>query len=458
MKVAYFDCEFGAAGDMLVGSLLSAGASLEHIVRELNKLNLPLTSFELSQEKVTRCSILCTKFNVLIGPDKNYEDGLYPSSSATSFTPSEKNPDMLKWGRVALSSAAVSDQAGVAEQSAIAHKAAVVAACPRTLNGLVDLLKNSALPAEVATMASKIFDIYFRSEATCQGFDVRDLQMNELMALDAIVDIVAFSVAYHELGIDQSFVSPLPLGSGTYPYGEIFYSASAPSTVQVLKEVKAPVSPNKFHNECLTVTGAAILCTVASGWSLPKMSQLTGTGYGAGSYNPATYPNACRVIIGNSPDAAINRFKSETILVMEANIDDLSPQSLAYAMERLLEAGALDVLVLPAVMKKGRSGHLLKVLCSHDTQNKIQEVMFAETSTIGVRFYDAHRVIAEREWRRVILDDGTSIRVKVALDQSGAIVHSQPEYDDCAAYARKHNIPLKTLIANVLLRFAKDIP
>jgi uncharacterized protein (TIGR00299 family) protein len=416
LKVAYFDCEFGAAGDMLVGSLLSAGASLEHIVEELNKLNLPSTSFELSQEKVTRCSILCTKFNVLVGPDKDYE-------------------------------------------GAIANQTTVTAACPRTLNGLVDLLKNSPLPAAVAAMASSIFDIYFRSEATCQGLDVHDLQMNELVALDAIVDIVAFSVAYHELGIEKSFVSPLPLGSGTYPYGEIFYSASAPSTVQVLQEVKAPISPNKFHNECLTVIGAAILCTVASGWSRPAMGQLTGTGYGAGSYDPATYPNACRVILGNSPDAsidAVNKFKSETIRVIEANIDDLSPQSLAYAMERLLEAGALDVLVLPAVMKKGRSGHLLKVLCSHENQSKIQEVMFAETSTIGVRFYDAHRVIAEREWRRVILDDGTIIRVKVALDRSGAIVHSQPEYDDCAAYAQKHNIPLKSLIANVLLRFAKD--
>jgi uncharacterized protein (TIGR00299 family) protein len=448
VKVAYFDCEFGAAGDMLVGSLLSAGASLEHIIQELNKLNLPSTSFELSQEKVVRCSILCTKFNALIGPDKNYEDGLYPSSSVLTMStssaseagvaPSEMNRNMMKWGRVSTS------------------VNTAVATCPRTLKGLVELFKNSSLSSEVAIMASSIFDIYFRSEATCQGFDVHDMQMNELMALDAIVDIVAFSVAYQELGIEKSFVSPVPLGSGTYPYGEIFYSSSAPATVQVLKEVNAPISPNKFHNECLTVTGAAILCTISSGWSMPAMSQLTGTGYGAGSYDPATYPNACRVVLGNSPDAATDKFKWETIVVLEANIDDLSPQSLAYAMERLFEVGALDVLVLPAVMKKGRSGHLLKVLCSHQNQFKVQEVMFAETSTIGVRFYDARRVIAEREWRRVVLDDGAVIRVKVALDQNGTIVHSQPEYDDCAAYAHDHNIPLKSLMATVMTRFANS--
>jgi uncharacterized protein (TIGR00299 family) protein len=474
VKVAYFDCEFGAAGDMLVGSLLSAGASLEHIIEELNKLNLPATSFELSREKVVRCSILCTKFNVLIGPDKDYEDGLYPSSSGTSkstnsatepgVTLSEKKRDIVKWSRISTSQGAGANQdsvnktaianpAAVANPAAIANPAAVTA-CPCTLNGIIELFRNSSLSAEVATMSSKIFDIYFRSEATCQGFDVHDLQMNELMALDAIVDIVAFSVAYRELGIEQSFVSPVPLGAGTFPYGEIFYSSSAPATVQVLKEANAPISPNKFHNECLTVTGAAILCTIASGWSMPAMSQLTDTGYGAGSYDPATYPNACRVILGNSPDAVTDKFKSETIVVMEANIDDLSPQSLAYAMERLFEVGALDVLVLPAVMKKGRSGHLLKVLCSHENQVKLQEVMFAETSTIGVRFYDARRVIAAREWRRVVLDDGAVIRVKVALDQSGAIVHSQPEYDDCAAYAHDHNIPLKSLIAMVMTRFA----
>jgi len=462
LKVAYFDCEFGAAGDMLVGSLLSAGASLEHIIEELKKLNLPSTLFELSQEKVVRCSISCFKFNVFVGPDKDYEDGLYPSSTAASATPSGTNPDRMKWGRLSLSQAAVAES------------------CPRTLNGIVELLKNSALPSAVVAMASRIFDIYFRAESTCQGFDVQDLQMNELMALDAIVDIVAFSIAYHELGIAKSFVSSLPLGAGTYPYGEIFYSASAPSTVQVLQEFKAPVSPNKFHNECLTVTGASILCSIASGWSMPAMSQLTGTGYGAGSYDPPTYPNACRVILGLSADLGIdvrtnagtnaganagthagthagaNKFKSETIVVMEANIDDLSPQSLAYAMDRLFEIGALDVLVVPAVMKKGRSGHLLKVLSSQENQFKIQEVMFAETSTIGVRFYDAQRVVAEREWRKVVLDDGSVIRVKVALDQAGVIVHSQPEYDDCAAYAHKHGIPLKSLIAVVMTRFAND--
>ena len=186
------------------------------------------------------------------------------------------------------------------------------------------------------------------------------------------------------------------------------------------------------------------------------MDRIVSSGYGAGSKDCHDWPNVSRVVIGESSASLSSRkFDCETVTVVEANLDDFSPQSLAYAVERLFEAGALDACVLPAVMKKGRSGHMLSIVCRPDDSSRMQELILAETSTIGVRAHNCQRLVARREWKEVQLTGGT-VRIKAARDLSGHLVNAQPEYEDCADYATRHGVPLKDVIMEAMAEFAKQ--
>ncbi len=439
---------------MINGSLLDAGASMDHLAKELSKLGLPGQAFELNLEDVIRCSYACKKFNVLMGPDKNYESGLFPEGTSLDSVKQGNAFESVKFHT--SSECEIEPTAGTIQTRE---------ACPGTLTGALSLLKNSGLATGVKNLASRIFETLYKAEADCRGRSLDELVMNQLAFMDSIVDIVSFAVNYEYLGIEKAFVSPLPLGRGTFEYAGELNMGTAPATLLLVKEAQARISDTPLHNECLTATGAAILCTVAAGWSRPSFEKITNTGYGAGTYNPPSHPNACRVIIGESAQigskslisgGATSEVERETILILEANIDDLSPQTLAYTSERLLAAGALDVIVLPAMMKKGRSGHLLKVLCALEDRASMQQIMFNETSTIGVRSYTAERVVADRKWQEVTMDDGSKIRVKLAYSDSGELTHAQPEYEDCAAYATKHKLPLKKVTADALGRLGLD--
>jgi uncharacterized protein (DUF111 family) len=162
-----------------------------------------------------------------------------------------------------------------------------------------------------------------------------------------------------------------------------------------------------------------------------------------------------RVVLGQSDIVAgESAFDTEFVAVLEANVDDMNPQALSYAVERLLDAGALDVLVLPAVMKKGRSGHMLSVVCKVEDDVRLKEVILSETSTLGVRSHQCTRLVARREWQAVQLARGT-VRIKVARDRSGRITNAQPEFEDCAAYATRHGVPLKDVLTEALAVFAR---
>jgi pyridinium-3,5-bisthiocarboxylic acid mononucleotide nickel chelatase len=199
---------------------------------------------------------------------------------------------------------------------------------------------------------------------------------------------------------------------------------------------------------------------------MPSM-RITAAGYGAGTLDPLGFPNVCRVVIGfatptvgerTEPPTAESQtsFESELIAVLEANLDDSSPQLLAFAMEQLFQAGALDVTVTPVVMKKSRSGHVLSVICAPSERLKLEEIMLRQTSTLGVRSHICERLVARREWQQVSLGKGDTVRVKLGRDNDGNIVNAQPEYEDCAAYANKHGVPLKQVIAKALANLKGD--
>jgi pyridinium-3,5-bisthiocarboxylic acid mononucleotide nickel chelatase len=395
MNIAYFDCQFGAAGDMLVGSLIGAGLRLEDLQRELDKLAIPSDSYKAVVEDTDRCHLQCKKFTVMMPNEHPHTE----------------------------------------------H---------RHLSDILTIIDHSKISAAAKALSSKIFTQLAKAEAHVHGIPLDEVHFHEVGAIDAIVDIVGFAIGYDILKIEKSFVSPLPLGSGSIKTEHGLFPIPGPATVQLLADAGAPTSSATFNHECLTPTGAAILTTIADSYGLPPaMEKITSIGYGAGTFNPTEFPNVCRVVIGTAQNMK-NSWRKETIAVLETNLDDLSPQIISYCTEQLFSNGALDVIIAPATMKKGRSGHLLQVLCHPSDQTRLEEVIFSQTSALGIRSYLCQRSVADRKWQDVQMSQGDTVKVKVGYDLSGNIFNVQPEFEDCAAYASKHNLPLKSVIQEAI--------
>jgi uncharacterized protein (DUF111 family) len=227
----------------------------------------------------------------------------------------------------------------------------------------------------------------------------------------------------------------------------------APATLQLLQDSSAPIARSNFDFECLTPTGAAILTSIAAGYGgTPVMDKITNIGYGSGTKNPADHPNIVRLILGVASESNPS-WNTEMVAVVETNLDDISPQLISFCTQQLFDAGALDVIVLPATMKKGRSGHLLQVVCVPSDKSRMEDIIIEQTSALGVRSHFCERSICNRDWHEVQMDLGDLIRIKIGRDQSGNISNAQPEFEDCAAYAAKHQLPLKIVMQEAISKF-----
>ncbi len=385
----HFDCQFGAAGDMLLGALLNTGIDRELWLSELSKLGLPENTFQLSFEPVKRCGLTAEKLEIKINSAENQERGL-------------------------------------AE--------------------ILALLEKSQISDDARLLASRIFQRLARAEARVHGCQPDEVHFHEIGAIDSIVDIVGFAVAFDLAGIESVSCSALCLGTGMVETEHGLMPVPAPAVLEILKESNAITNSRQIPFECLTPTAAAILCEVVQSWGGSKgFTKIARLGYGAGSKNPANWPNLVRASIGvlSEDEAVSSSFAEEQISVIEANIDDQPAQELAYASEKLLAAGALDVFSAPVLMKKGRQGQLITVICRPEDQNKMQELIIRETSSLGARARKESRVYAQRRMQELVLSDGTIIRFKIASDLEGNIVNAQAEFDDLALYAKKMKIPIK---------------
>jgi pyridinium-3,5-bisthiocarboxylic acid mononucleotide nickel chelatase len=315
----------------------------------------------------------------------------------------------------------------------------------RHLKDILELIAKSALPDQVKQNAGAVFQRLGEAEAKVHGIPLAKVHFHEVGAVDSICDIVGACAGFHLLGVDAIYSSALNVGSGTVKTEHGILPIPAPATAELL--TGKPIYARGPVFELTTPTGAAIAATLARDFGpLPPM-RITATGYGAGDKDFPEQANVLRVIIGESSDAR----ESTTVAVLEANIDDSSPQVLGYAMERLLEAGALDVTLEYALMKKNRPGTLVRVIAKPEDRETLAQMMFAETSTLGLRIYSAERRVQDRRILEVETPHG-KVRMKIAGDGSFA-----PEYDDCRKLALASGIPLKQILAEANLAYLKNI-
>ena len=306
----------------------------------------------------------------------------------------------------------------------------------RSARSIADMLRASALMPQVKETSLRIFQVLAQAEGHIHGVPPEDVHFHEVGAVDSIVDIVGAAFCLHTLGVKRVYVSPLPLGSGVVSSRHGILPVPGPATLELLKGF--PVCVADGQSELVTPTGAAILAAVAQPGSVPAV-QVEAIGYGAGERELSDRPNLLRVIIGHSQEPP----RTDQLLVLETNIDDLNPEFYEHVMERVLEAGARDVFLCPIHMKKNRPGVLVWVLCEATDRERLSGLLFAETSTLGIRVYPVERMALRREHRALETPYG-KVGIKLAHQPDGRI-HVAPEYEDCKRCAREHNVPLKVV-------------
>jgi uncharacterized protein (TIGR00299 family) protein len=305
----------------------------------------------------------------------------------------------------------------------------------RHLSHIVKMIEKAGLSARARRDAIAIFGKLGEAEAQIHQVPIEKVHFHEVGAADSIADIVGTAVALDLLDVSTVVCSPLNVGSGTVKTEHGILPVPAPATALLL--VNAPVYSRGPAVELTTPTGAAVAATLAQSFGVLPPMRLARAGYGAGGHDFTEHANVLRVLLGETTPAD----EALAVVVVEANIDDLNPQVLAYAAERLLELGALDVTLQPVFMKKGRPGHLLRVIAKPEQREAIAQLVFAETSTLGLRIYAAERRVQARSFTEVTTPYG-NVRIKVSSEGAYA-----PEYEDCRKLAEESGVALKHIIA-----------
>lgn len=314
----------------------------------------------------------------------------------------------------------------------------------RGLSDIVEIIDKADLPAPVKELARRAFTRLAEAEAHVHGESVEQIHFHEVGAVDAIVDIVGGFCGLHRLGVDEVHASPLPLGGGWVEAAHGRLPVPAPATVELLKGV--PTYGGPVEAELVTPTGAALVTTVSRRFGPMPPMQIREVGWGAGSRD-LPHPNLLRLFLGESAEQP----GEQRLVLIETNLDNMNPELFGHLMDRLFEAGALDVFYTPIVMKKSRPATLVSVLAGPALADEVGQILFRETTTLGVRFREVTRRCLDREWRKVETAYG-AIRVKVGR-LGPEQVTTAPEYEDCARAAREHAVPVKEVYEAARLAF-----
>jgi uncharacterized protein (TIGR00299 family) protein len=439
MRIGYLECFSGISGDMFLGALVDAGvpgALLEETVAALN------LGARLEISRVDRSGISAAKVDVYARGEKDkpreqahhdhhhdHEDGHHH----------QHEPVELLEHNYARGDTA--SRAGAPAPHTHEHG--------RGLKEIREIIGKTKISETAKAKAIAIFEALGKAEAKIHNQDIEAIHFHEVGAVDAMVDIVCAAVGAEALGVDEIICSSLNVGGGTVKCAHGTFPVPAPATVELLKD--APVYSSGIQAELVTPTGAAIvktLCTRFAGFPAMKMEK---SGYGAGTRDFPGHANVARLTVGEADFEFAAKISQEAITVLEANLDDLNPQVFGYVMDRLLEEGALDAFAVPVQMKKNRPGTLLTVLCRPEDASKLTQLLFTETSTLGVRQREEKRQALARRWVTVDTRWG-KIRMKVA-SMNGTVTNYAPEYEDCRRIAAENHVPLKTVMLEALQKY-----
>lgn len=382
MTTAYFDCFSGAGGDMIVAALIDAGADPDALKQKLSGIGVG--GYSINIERIRKQGFAAVRFDVRLDE-------------------SQEQPH-------------------------------------RHLKHVVAVIEAANLPGVVEERSIRVFTRLAEAEAAVHGTTVEKVHFHEVGAVDAIIDVVGAVLALDMLGVTRVVCSPIPTGSGTVRCQHGVMPVPAPATAQLLRGV--PLAACDEAGELTTPTAAAILTTLADGFGpMPEMT-VRSVGYGAGAREGESRPNLLRVLIGEA--AQTDGGDADEVVVLETNLDDATPEMIGHCMERLLDAGALDVYTVPIQMKKSRPGVLLTVLCAGERAAAMERIIFAETPTFGIRRHRATRAKLSRRWETVKTAYG-DIRIKIG--EHDGVVTVTPEYEDCRAAAIEHGVPLREVMA-----------
>jgi uncharacterized protein (TIGR00299 family) protein len=389
MKTLYFDCFAGCSGDMILGALVDAGADARALVDQLQLLGVH--GWQIDFEKVDRSGIGST------------------------------------YARV---------------QTAHEH-------AHRHLSDILKIIYESQLKQSIKERAALIFSRLAEAEARVHNQPVEKIHFHEVGAIDAIIDVCGASIGFDLLGIENFISSPLRVGFGMAQMAHGHFPIPPPAVAELLRD--KPIYAGDIEGEFVTPTGAAIITSVCDRFENVPAMKIGSTGYGAGTRDPKGFPNALRVLVGETQAISAG---DEALLMIETNIDDMSPQIFGYVLERAFELGALDCYLTQTQMKKNRPGMLLSILCRPAEREKFLELLFSETTTIGARSYEVQRRAIARQTISVQTQFGP-IDVKV-VHVNGS-VRAMPEFEQCRSMAAAANVPLREVQEAAKLAFQTTI-
>jgi uncharacterized protein (TIGR00299 family) protein len=407
-RVIYFDCFSGIAGDMTLGALIDLGVPIDVVRRALGSLGL---HHDITAHRVVRSGISAT--HITVDPKHEPHTHAHPRGHAHEGVPHEHAHDD-------------------------GH---------RSVEEIVRLIEGSNLSSAAKARATGMFRRLAEAEATIHDMPVSEVHLHEVGAVDSIIDIVGVVSALEWLGIDDIVSSPLNVGGGTVRIAHGTYPVPAPATLRLLSGV--PMYGGDVQSELVTPTGALIVSTYARSYGPSPAMTVDKVGYGAGTKDFPGRPNVVRLIVGDRLAAGATAGAANADVVkIECEIDDMNPQLFGPAFDRLFAAGALEVFATPIQMKKGRPGNLLTVIGRPADRQALTDVLFRETTTIGIRFETMARETLDRRSEEVAVDGG-AIRIKVA-SRDGTVLNAAPEFDDCVRVATATSRPVKVVQADAL--------
>jgi uncharacterized protein (TIGR00299 family) protein len=428
MKTLYLDCFMGVSGDMLLGAFLDLGLPFEELDRALGQLGV--AGFKLTAKRVVKCGVSATQFHVHTGEhvhahgdhghghhehthEHHHHDHDHPHEHTHPHGHNHSHDHV--------------------------H---------RNLRDILAIIERSGLPSDVKEASEMTFHAIAEAEAYVHDTTPDEIHFHEVGAIDSIVDVIGTHFAVHQLGVGRIVASPVHMGSGTVECAHGVMPVPAPATALLLEGV--PSYGGQVKGELATPTGAALVRQLAADFGPMPTMRITKTGYGAGTRNYADRPNVLRAILGEAQTALP---KTEPIVIVETNVDDMNPELLPVLIAQVITDGAKDAFLTPVLGKKGRPGHVVTVLCDESSLSNVVHNLFSASTTLGIRIRREERICLDRKMKRVKTPWG-DVRVKVGY-LNGDTPRTAPEFEDCRKLAEDAKVPVLTVYQSALAEAIK---